>query len=189
MRRKHFVAGAAAFTVSANAARAQDLIAIHLATPTNDTSTPAVYAIKAGLFRKAGLLADIAGMSSGAAASAAVVGGSAQFGLSSLVTIIGAHVKGVPFTLVAAGGLITSGVPYAQAIVKKDSPIKTGRDLNGKTFAVPALKDLNTIAAQAWIDQNGGDSRTVKFIELPSSAFVPALEDGRIDAGPQGLRS
>ena len=61
---------------------------------------------------------------------------------------------------------------YAAAIVRKDSPIKTGRDLNGKTFAVPALMDLNQIAAMAWIDQTGGDSRTVKIVEIPASTAV-----------------
>lgn len=186
MRRRHFLAAATAALATPAILRAQELVPIHLATPTNDTSTPAVYAIRAGLFRRVGLDVDIEGMNSGAAASAAVAGGSAQFGLSSLVTIIAAHAKGIPFTLVAAGGVITSDVPYAEAIVRKDSPIRTGRDLNGKTFAVPALKDLNAIAAMAWIDQTGGDSKTVKFIELPSSSFVPALEDGRIDAGQLG---
>ena len=94
------------------------------------------------------------------------------------MTLIDAHSRGVPFTLVAGGGLITSDSLYAAALVRKDSPLKTGADLNGKTFAVPAIKDLNQIAAMAWTDQNGGDSRTVKFIELSASATIPAIEDG-----------
>ena len=46
--------------------------------------------------------------------------------------------------------------------------------------------DLNQIAAMDWIDQNGGDSRTVKFIELSSPATIAAIEDGRVDAGQAG---
>jgi len=38
------------------------------------------------------------------------------------------------------------------------------------------------IAIKAWTDQNGGDSRTLKFIEVPASSVVAALEAGRIDA-------
>ncbi|HXP93280.1 MAG TPA: ABC transporter substrate-binding protein, partial [Candidatus Binatia bacterium] len=33
-----------------------------------------------------------------------------------------------------------------------------------------------------WLDQNGGDSKTVSFIELPSPEIVPALQSKRVDA-------
>jgi NitT/TauT family transport system substrate-binding protein len=96
-----------------------------------------------------------------------------------LVTLIDAHARGIPFTLIAPSGIITRGSMYAAALVRSDSPIKTGADLNGKTFAVPAIKDLNQIAAMAWVDQNGGDSRTLKFIELSAPATIAALESGK----------
>src|ERR1700722_9490739 len=159
---------------------------IHIASVTNDTCSAILYAMKLGLFQKAGLNIDFQGMSSGAAASAAVAGGAAQFGQSSLVTLIDAHARGIPFTLIAPSGIITRGSMYAAALVRSDSPIKTGADLNGKTFAVPAIKDLNQIAAMAWVDQNGGDSRTLKFIELSAPATIAAIEDGRVDAGNVG---
>jgi NitT/TauT family transport system substrate-binding protein len=166
--------------------RPQDLPTIHIASVTNDTCSAILYAMKVGLFQKAGLNIDFEGMSSGAAASAAVAGGSAQFGQSSLVTLIDAHARGVPFTLVAPSGIITRGSLYAAALVRSDSPIKTAADLNGKIFAVPAIKDLNQIAAMAWVDQNGGDSRTLKFIELSAPASIAAIEDGRVDAANVG---
>jgi NitT/TauT family transport system substrate-binding protein len=174
-----------AFT-NPQAVRPQELPTIHIASVTNDTCSAILYAIKLGLFQKAGLNVDFQGMSSGAAASAAVAGGSAQFGQSSLVTLIDAHARGVPFTLVAPSGLITRGSMYAAAIVRSDSPIKSAADLNGKTFAVPAIKDLNQIAAMAWVDQNGGESRTLKFIELSAPATIAAIEDGRVDAANVG---
>jgi NitT/TauT family transport system substrate-binding protein len=65
---------------------------------------------------------------------------------------------------------------------RKDSPIHTGADLNGKTVASPALKDLFSITTFAWVDQNGGDSRTLHEIELPAAATPAALDAGRIDA-------
>jgi len=168
------------------AVRPQELPTIQVASVTNDTCSAILYAIKLGLFQKAGLNVDFQGMSSGAAASAAVAGGSAQFGQSSLVTLIDAHARGIPFTLVAPSGIITKGSGYAAALVRIDSPIKTGADLNGKTFAVPAIKDLNQIAAMAWVDQNGGNSQTLKFIELSAPATVAAIEDGRVDAANVG---
>jgi NitT/TauT family transport system substrate-binding protein len=48
-----------------------------------------------------------------------------------------------------------------------------------------AVAGLNTAAEtgpRAWIDQNGGDSSMVRFVEMPFPAMAAALEAGRIDA-------
>jgi NitT/TauT family transport system substrate-binding protein len=162
-------------------AAAQDATPITVATLINDTATAALYASKAGLFKKYGLNADLTIMNSGAAGAAAVAGGAAQFGISSLITLIEAHERNLPFTLVAPAGVVTSDVPYSQMVVRKDAPYKTGRDFNGRTFGVPALKDLDAVAIMNWTDQNGGDSKTLRFVELSASASVAAIEEGRID--------
>jgi ABC-type nitrate/sulfonate/bicarbonate transport system substrate-binding protein len=44
------------------------------------------------------------------------------------------------------------------------------------------LHDLLEISSRAWVDANGGDARTLKFIEMPSSASVQALVENRIAA-------
>ena len=44
-----------------------------------------------------------------------------------------------------------------------------------------ALKTLDQIATMAWVDQHGGDSTTLKFVELPNAAVGDALAAGRID--------
>lgn len=68
-------------------------------------------------------------------------------------------------------------------MVAKDSPIQTARDLNGKVLASASLGDLFTTVNAAWMDQNGGDSKTVKYLELPGSATADAIAAGRVDAG------
>jgi NitT/TauT family transport system substrate-binding protein len=67
--------------------------------------------------------------------------------------------------------------------VKADSPLKTAKDLNGKTLAVPALSDLTTYATKAWVDSHGGDSTSLKLLEFPFSQIPDALAQGRVDAG------
>jgi ABC-type nitrate/sulfonate/bicarbonate transport system substrate-binding protein len=66
--------------------------------------------------------------------------------------------------------------------VRKDSPFKTGADLNGKTLGSPALKDLDWIANAEWMDKTGGDFKSAKTLELPNPALLPGLLDGRLDA-------
>src|SRR5580692_11066538 len=85
-------------------ASAQDLPAVKIAAPANDTATSAIYAVKAGLFKRAGLDVQITAMNSGASVAAAVAGGAIAMGNSSLVTLIEAHAKQLPFTLVATSG-------------------------------------------------------------------------------------
>jgi NitT/TauT family transport system substrate-binding protein len=173
-------AGAAGLRLRERAS-AEDLPAVTVAGLINDTSTAALYADHAGLFRKAGLNVALQTFASGGAATAAVAGGAAQFGLSSLIGVITAHDRGVPFTLVAPAGIITPDVPYSQFVVRKDAPIKTGADLNGKTVGCAALKDLDALAIANWVDLNGGDSKTLKFVEMPAPVAAVAIEQGRID--------
>lgn len=186
LSRTRFVTLLGSVVAAPRVVAAQDLPLIRLVTVTNDTVTAALYAERAGLFRSAGLNVALLPANSGAAASAAVAGGAAEFGFSSLVTLIEAHVRGVPFTLVAPAGQYTSDVPYAVFIVRKDAPFKTARDFNGKIMAVQALKDLNSIAMLQWMDVNGGDPKSIKFVELPLAAFAAAIEDGRVDGGNIG---
>jgi NitT/TauT family transport system substrate-binding protein len=184
MNRTRF-AGSAAAALAApavpRAALAVDAPLLRLAAPANDTATSALYAVHAGLYTKVGLNVDLKPMNSGAAATAAVAGGAVDVGLSSLITLIAAHGRGLPFTLIAPSGIISSDVPFTGFLVRKDAPIASGRDLNGKTVASPALRDLNAIASMAWIDANGGDSQSVRFVELSQPASIAALDEGRID--------
>jgi NitT/TauT family transport system substrate-binding protein len=175
------LAAAAGATAFPRVARADD-VPLRLAAPANDTATSALWALHVGRYKQAGLAVDLRPMASGAAVTAAVAGGAVDVGLSSLVTLISAHAKGLPFTLIAPSGIISADVPFTGFIVRKDAPIANGRDLNGKTVASPALRDLNAVASMAWIDQNGGDASSVRFVELSQPASIAALDEGRIDA-------
>jgi NitT/TauT family transport system substrate-binding protein len=165
-----------------HAAGSQEVATIHVAGPPIDDYKPVYYAIQSGLFKKYGLNVDATITSSGSAALAAVAGGSMQVAFTSLPAVLQAHVRGVPFKVVAPAQWYLADAPTAMMIVKKDGSIRSGRDLDGKTIATSSLKDLNQTASLAWIDANGGDSKTVKMVELPSSAIATAIDEGRIDA-------
>lgn len=169
-------------TANASPSRADELVRVRVASPPVDDASPLLYAMHAGLFRKAGIDVQLSALNSGAAVAAAVAGGSIDIGLSSTMPLISAHVRKIGFKIIAADGLYTAEAPYALMLVRADSTIRTGKDLNGKTVSSPALKDLIYTANLAWIDKNGGDIKSVKAIELPNSAVVSALEQGRVDA-------
>jgi NitT/TauT family transport system substrate-binding protein len=155
---------------------------LRIETIPTDNATPIIYAQRAGLFAKAGIDVELDKASSGAAIAAAVLAGSYDIGLSNLVTLIGAHARGVGFTLLAPAGLYRSKTPFSELVVARDSTLRTGADLNGRTIATPALDSLSTLAISAWVDRNGGDSRTLKFVEIPINATQAALEAHRVEA-------
>jgi NitT/TauT family transport system substrate-binding protein len=96
--------------------------------------------------------------------------------------LISARAHNIPVQLIAPAEMGLADDPSGAIVTLKDSPVKIARDLNGQTLTSPALKDYFEISLRAWIDKNGGDSRTVKFVELPVPADLAALESGRIAA-------
>ncbi len=171
-----------ALAVAPAAVRAQTApVVVRVASSADDPVSPVLYAIRTGMFAKAGLDVQISRMNGGAAISAAVAGGALEIGKSSLLGLAIGHVRGVPFTMIAPSGIWT-GENEGGLIVAASSPLHTAKDFAGKTISAASTVDINTIATQAWIDQNGGDPRNVKFVELPPLAAPAALEAGRIDA-------
>jgi NitT/TauT family transport system substrate-binding protein len=178
----HALGGLAVAAPFAGTAFAQESQPVRIGLSEGDDATPTLYAIKTGLFKKYGLDPQLVALPSGAAGLAALAGGAIDVAGSSLLPFLSARTKGLPLTIVAPLAISTPESVYAAILVKKDAPYKTGRDLNGKTIASPALRDLNWVASMAWIDENGGDSSAVKSIEVPGSVIPDALADGRIDA-------
>jgi NitT/TauT family transport system substrate-binding protein len=84
--------------------------------------------------------------------------------------------------IIAPSVVFTPDKPTSALIVRKDSTLVPGKDFNGKTLGVASLVDARVISIKAWIDQNGGDSKSLKFIEVPVSLVLGALDAGRIDA-------
>ena len=163
-------------------ANAQAVATIRVAAPATADVAPLVYAIKKGMFEKAGLTIEFSQMITGSAVTQAVAGGAIDIGYSALTALIAGHARGIPFTLIAPAGFYRTETPSAYMVVRKDSTLKTGADFAGKTIGVPSLKDLDAVSSSAWVDANGGSSSAVRFVELPSPALLPALIDGRIDA-------
>jgi NitT/TauT family transport system substrate-binding protein len=181
--RARALAGIAAALALPVAAHAQTAAVLQVAGVPEDSITPALYADQAGLFKRYGLSVALSAASSGSAIASGVAGGAFQIAKSSLVGLITAHAKGIPFVLVAAGGLYAAHAPIVGLLVKYDSPYKTAADLNGKTVAVSALGDLYAVCIKEWMKKNGGNPDSLKLIELPIGAVPEAVAAGRIDAG------
>jgi len=142
------------------------------------------YAQSKGMFEKAGLNIVVDKAASGAVVSQAIVGGADDIGRTSLNSLIAAHVHDIPFVLIAPGAIheknrsVNSGV-----LVAANAPFKSVQDLQGKTVSSTELGSIGALGLRTMIDEQGGDSSTVHFVELPSGAISAAIQQGRIDAG------
>lgn len=181
MNRPTFVAGllGSAAIGRAMPARAQSMTTVKIGVL--PSSGEVFYAIENGFFTRRNLDVQLQMQNSGAAGAAAMLGGSIDITESDTVTIIKAHDKGLPFVALAPGLLDAVKAPTV-AVVVRDPELKLGKDFNGKVFSTNALQNLGTLLADSWIDNNGGDSKTVKWLELPFSALSAALQRGTIDA-------
>jgi ABC-type nitrate/sulfonate/bicarbonate transport system substrate-binding protein len=163
-------------------ARANAAAPLRIATLTIDSGAACFYAQEQGFFARAGIEAQIQTIASGGAIVAAVASNSVDIGFANLVSTVAAFAKGIQVVLVAPGSVDVANVPTNALVAAPNSPIRTGRDLNGKTMATTTLRNIVQFAAQTWIDKNGGDSSTVRFVEMPFSEMVEAVLAGRIDA-------
>jgi NitT/TauT family transport system substrate-binding protein len=59
--------------------------------------------------------------------------------------------------------------------------VREAKDLNGKTIGTNALRNAPGIMSYYWIDHNGGDSKSIKWVEVPFSTGVAAIQAKRID--------
>jgi len=183
MRRASFIGSAAAsFGASVLPAHviAQTNV-LKVATLPIDQGAQAYFAQDLKFFSRAGLNVDVQTLKYGQEIAAAVAGGAINIGQSNITSLAVAYERGLPFRMIAGAGLFNVKKSTSYFLVAKNSPIKVAKDLNGKTVGCNGLKNITQLSIQLWVDKNGGDSSTIKFVEMPFPEMEPALVAGRID--------
>lgn len=183
--RSAFLAAAASATLLPGLARAQSaasVFTIKLGATPSDDMTPIIYASKSGIFQKHGLDVQITRMTSGAAGAAGLLAGTFDLAKASVTTILAGKERGIPFSIVAAAVVNDPKAVYAAFIVPKESPIQGGKDFNDQLVAVPAIGDIGSIALTLWVEQHGGNPKSIKFVEIPFTAAAAAVDAGRVAA-------
>jgi NitT/TauT family transport system substrate-binding protein len=162
---------------------AQDLPVIRVAFLPFSYSAQVLYAQDMGFFKKAGVNVDLQSIAYGAAVATAVASGAVDIGIATITTLAIAHSKNIPFIIVAPAAEYVAAAPAAGWLfVGNQTTIQKGADMNGKTVGTPGLATMGEYGVRAWVDANGGDSNTLKFVEMPFSQMAAAFATGRIDA-------
>ncbi|WP_062213626.1 ABC transporter substrate-binding protein [Streptomyces sp. NBRC 109706] len=136
-----------------------------------------------GVFAEHGLTLDFKSAQGGAAIVPGVVSGEYDFGYSNVTSLMLAQEQGLDLRVVSAGASST-GDPaddFGSIVVPEGSDITSVADLPGRTVAINTLNNINDTLIREAVDQAGGDSSRIEFVELAHSDMVAALETGQVD--------
>jgi len=174
----------AALGATATAARAQTPTLLRIGILPVESAATVYYAKDLGMFAKAGLDADIRPMANTPTIAAGVASGALDFGYVTIDSIATIHQQHIPLVAVAPAAeyVYPALAKTIGVLVKPDSPIRSAKDLEGKTVALPSVHSLGSTAISAWMAAHGANPATVKYVEIPFPAMIPALDSGRIDA-------
>jgi NitT/TauT family transport system substrate-binding protein len=142
------------------------------------------YGVKQGYFKKRKLTVQVKPSQGGATVVPAVVSGSIDIGGSNLVSVLLAKSKNIPLKVVAPGTFVQTDrtKDFSAIIVKGNSPIRSPKDLEGKTLAVNTLKNVAEVTAKASLAKKGVDASKVKLTEIDFPDMVGSVDKGRVDA-------
>lgn len=137
-----------------------------------------------GFFKAQDIDLALTAAQGGAAIVPGVLSAEYQFGFSNSVSLLLGASRDLPIKVVSNGNNSTGvdGKDFAGLFVRADSPIKSPKDLAGRTVAANTLKNIVETTVRESVRKDGGDAAKVKFTELGFPEQVPALQENRVDA-------
>jgi NitT/TauT family transport system substrate-binding protein len=186
LSRSSVLAGLPAMALAATTrgtARAAGNVSLQVGVAPTDATAQVFYAQDRGMFKSAGIDVTLNILQNAATTASALTSGAIDLAASSVATVANAVQRGLALRFIGGGCVYSSSsTPTAEIVVAKDSQIQSASDLNGKVVAVNGLKDMTQITVQAWLDKNGADLNSIKFVEMPFGTMPLALGEGRIAA-------
>ena len=137
-----------------------------------------------GFFADRGIDLELVPGSGGAAAVPGVVAGDFQFAFGNVTSVLLAASQNLPLKVVAEGNSSTGdpATDFSAVVVAADSPIQAAADLAGKTVAVNNFKNIGEVTIRKAVEDAGGDSSTIDFVELAFPDMPAAVTAGEVDA-------
>lgn len=146
-------------------------------------AAPLFGGVESGAFEKAGLDVEATPALNGAALAAELAAGKLDMSGSNLATVVQAIAQGVPLQVIATyESLAPPDHEGAALVTMKDSGIKDGGDLGGKTVASAVLRTTADLGIRKAVQDAGGDPESVHVVSIPPPEMLQALESGHVDA-------
>jgi NitT/TauT family transport system substrate-binding protein len=179
MRRAILVLAAVVGLAMAVPAEAQPMTKVVFALNWFPVGDHAAYwvALERGYYKEKGLDVELQNSKGSGDSIAKVDTGRAAIGLADAAVVIPAISRGAKVKVV---GVVFDKTPL-NIWVWKDSPIKSPKDLEGKTLAAPP-GDAQRQLFPAFAKMNGIDASKVKWVSIEPAAKIVSLAERRVDA-------
>ncbi|EYB66858.1 aliphatic sulfonates ABC transporter substrate-binding protein [Deinococcus phoenicis] len=167
----------------ATSAQAQNPATVRLGYFPNLTHAPALVGLERGIFQKAlgSAKLDAREFVSGTTLMEAFAAGQIDLAYVGPGPAINAATRGMPLQIVAGASEAGAGL-----IARRDSGIKTYKDLAGKRVAVPSLGNTQDISLRHLLKEQGlkaqADGGNVNVTPVPPADVLAAFAAGRVDA-------
>ncbi len=137
-----------------------------------------VVAMRRGFFEKEGLNVEVKFVSSGSEIPAGMAGGTIPMAIASWTNPMAMVANGVPARILA-GTTDVSGAQ--QMVVRKDGPIKTPKDLEGRKVALTRIGLVMSIL-EKMCKEYGCDVSKITLVNMAPQEIVLAFQRGEVDA-------
>ena len=141
--------------------------------------------VEKGFFKEEGVNVELHSIPSGPKVLEAVFSRGSEgidIGFSSIVPILLAKAQDLPIVIVAGGPVETTQHKTHAILVGTESPIRSGADLAGKTIAVNALKNIEPVMLNRYLEKVGVDPKTINLTEVPFPQMESVLLSKNVDA-------
>ena len=159
-------------------------VAIKAGVAASQSSAALLLGVKQGFFKDEGIDVTTDFSATGAGGIPQLINGQLQTVLGGISGSIAAASEGIGIAIVS--GSVNdredpAGTQY-QTIVSPNSSIKSFADLSGKTIAVNSLLCCWDFWVREAVEKDGGDSSSLKLVQLSFPDAVTALQQGNVDA-------
>jgi NitT/TauT family transport system substrate-binding protein len=168
---------AAVLALASVAASAQDKLKLALGQRGNWDTAIAELGQQVGIFKKHGLELEILWTQGAGESQQAVISGGVDIGLAGTLAALGAFQKGAPLRIIAAEATGAADFWYVRA----DSPVKTIKDLDGKTIAYSTNGASTHTLVLAFLKEGGAAGKPIAT-GGPAQTFT-AVMSGQVDVG------
>lgn len=182
------VSGALVPSVYASSGKTKGKTKLVVSTSPVSANASLYYPIMDGAYAKSGLSVEPKLLENGGTAVPLLLNGQLQFAASDSMSAMLAIAHHVPIEIVANAMVVPSSASDNEiaCVVAGNSSISSLKDLDGKTVAVNQLGGFTQIGLAAAIDRAGGNSTSVKWVEVPIPAMNAAVANGTVDAAEEG---
>lgn len=141
-------------------------------------------AIDAGIFEEHGLDVEVVPAQGGAQAIPALLSGDIDFAIGQPMGPIRASLQDLGVVIFSNyASSLAEGTDVNSVVAAADSGIATPADLAGKRVSVNSIGAAGDLTIRKAVDDAGGDSSTIEFVEVAFPDVQAQLEAGNIDAG------